>query len=467
MLATVRSSASGIARAAEAEAEVTVDRGTARLTRFANSFIHQNVAEDVEPRRAPGGARRPDGDRQARRPARRRSPGAARRRRARGRPASGRPTRTGRGSPPAAAAPGRRPLGRGDGRGRRQTSGAGLVADFVDAAGGLETAGCVLDERLGRRVCQQRRAAAVRSRRRRASRTASPGRRRPTAGRPRERPCPRDLDGRAGRRAGRRARPAGRQTRRDLEPGRYEVILEPQCVANMLPVPLRLRLQRPGGRGGPILRPRSARRSSTQRSRSATTRRTRGRSGCRFDVEGTPKRRLDLVARRRHVGACSTTRRTAARRPAPRAPATPSRAATRWGAARRSNLGRSAAGDRTTDELIGGVGRGLLVTDFWYTRILDPRTQVVTGLTRNGVWLIEDGRVVRPVSNLRFTQSYPRGAGPGRDVAAISRQRALIPSGFDDIPPRAEPAPGVLELHGRGEGLTRRQPCWRPGILHG
>ena len=36
----------------------------------------------------------------------------------------------------------------------------------------------------------------------------------------------------------------------------------------------------------------------------------------------------------------------------------------------------------------------MLVTDFWYTRILDPRTQVVTGLTRNGVWLIEDGSVV-------------------------------------------------------------------------
>ena len=63
--------------------------------------------------------------------------------------------------------------------------------------------------------------------------------------------------------------------------------------------------------------------------------------------------------------------------------------------------------------LVAGVERGLLVTDFWYTRVLDPRTLVVTGLTRNGVWLVEDGEVTAPVRNLRFTQSYPQALGPG------------------------------------------------------
>ena len=38
----------------------------------------------------------------------------------------------------------------------------------------------------------------------------------------------------------------------------------------------------------------------------------------------------------------------------------------------------------------------------------------MTGLTRNGVWLVEDGEIVRPVRNLRFTQSYPEALGPGR-----------------------------------------------------
>jgi predicted Zn-dependent protease len=63
--------------------------------------------------------------------------------------------------------------------------------------------------------------------------------------------------------------------------------------------------------------------------------------------------------------------------------------------------------------LVAQVGHGLLVTDNWYTRVLDPKTLVMTGLTRNGLWLIEDGRVTRPVQNLRFTQSYPQALGPG------------------------------------------------------
>jgi predicted Zn-dependent protease len=76
--------------------------------------------------------------------------------------------------------------------------------------------------------------------------------------------------------------------------------------------------------------------------------------------------------------------------------------------------------------------RGVLVTDFWYTRILDPRTQVVTGLTRNGVWLVEGGRVVRPVTNMRFTQSFLDALGPDA-VRGISRERALLLGGWDSI----------------------------------
>ena len=104
--------------------------------------------------------------------------------------------------------------------------------------------------------------------------------------------------------------------------------------------------------------------------------------------------------------------------------------ASAWGA-----LGANfilAAGDRSTADLIGGVERGVLVTDFWYTRILDPRTQVVTGLTRNGVWLIEDGRVARPVTNFRFTQSFVDAIGPGA-VRGIGSDPALIVSGWDSV----------------------------------
>ncbi len=82
-------------------------------------------------------------------------------------------------------------------------------------------------------------------------------------------------------------------------------------------------------------------------------------------------------------------------------------------------------GAASPDELVAAVERGLLVTDFWYTRILDPRTMVVTGLTRNGVWLVEDGRVVRPVTNLRFTQSYLDALGPGA-VKGVGSDATLI-----------------------------------------
>ncbi|MEV4537279.1 metallopeptidase TldD-related protein [Asanoa sp. NPDC049518] len=71
------------------------------------------------------------------------------------------------------------------------------------------------------------------------------------------------------------------------------------------------------------------------------------------------------------------------------------------------------AADGHTAALLSTMERGLLVTDFWYTRVLDPKTLVVTGLTRNGVWLVEDGEITRPVRNFRFTQSYPLALGPG------------------------------------------------------
>ena len=72
-----------------------------------------------------------------------------------------------------------------------------------------------------------------------------------------------------------------------------------------------------------------------------------------------------------------------------------------------------AGGDQSPEELVADVERGLLVTDFWYTRILDPKTQVVTGLTRNGTFLVEKGKITGAVRNLRFTQSYVDALGPG------------------------------------------------------
>jgi predicted Zn-dependent protease len=62
-------------------------------------------------------------------------------------------------------------------------------------------------------------------------------------------------------------------------------------------------------------------------------------------------------------------------------------------------------GRASRDELIGGVERGVLVTRFWYIRTLDPQTIMVTGLTRDGLFLIEKGKVTRAVKNMRWNES--------------------------------------------------------------
>ena len=63
-------------------------------------------------------------------------------------------------------------------------------------------------------------------------------------------------------------------------------------------------------------------------------------------------------------------------------------------------------GGQTTEQLIASVERGLYVTRFYYTRLAHNRGCVMTGMTRDGTFLIENGELTTPVKNLRFTQSY-------------------------------------------------------------
>ena len=92
--------------------------------------------------------------------------------------------------------------------------------------------------------------------------------------------------------------------------------------------------------------------------------------------------------------------------------------------------------DSSVSDLVAQVGRGLLISDLWYTRVLDPRTLVVTGLTRNGVWLIEDGQIAAPAQNLRFTQSYPQALAAGA-VLGIGTHSVGLPSGWEAMAYRA------------------------------
>jgi predicted Zn-dependent protease len=62
-------------------------------------------------------------------------------------------------------------------------------------------------------------------------------------------------------------------------------------------------------------------------------------------------------------------------------------------------------GTTSREELLKGVDRGVLITRFWYLRDLDPQTILATGLTRDGVFLVEKGEIKGPVNNFRFNES--------------------------------------------------------------
>ena len=62
-------------------------------------------------------------------------------------------------------------------------------------------------------------------------------------------------------------------------------------------------------------------------------------------------------------------------------------------------------GTRSTEELIAGCERGILVTHFFYVRSLEPRTVLFTGLTRDGTFLIEKGKITRALKNFRWNES--------------------------------------------------------------
>lgn len=73
----------------------------------------------------------------------------------------------------------------------------------------------------------------------------------------------------------------------------------------------------------------------------------------------------------------------------------------------------SSAPPVSVEDMIKDTPKGLLLGRFWYIRSVDPRSLLYTGLTRDGVWYIEDGKIQYPVRNFRFNQSVLRMLAPG------------------------------------------------------
>ena len=91
-----------------------------------------------------------------------------------------------------------------------------------------------------------------------------------------------------------------------------------------------------------------------------------------------------------------------------------------------NNLSLDGGGTTTTDEMVASTERGLLLTCLWYIREVDPQTLLLTGLTRDGVYLVEDGQVVGAVNNFRWNESpvdlLGRLTEVGRSIACLPRE---------------------------------------------
>ena len=193
------------------------------------------------------------------------------------------------------------------------------------------------------------------------------------------------------------------QNRIQLEPGDYEAVFEELAVAEIL------RIVSITGLGGEQVREgrsfmsgRIGEKVTGDRftlSDDALDERT---VGIPFDVEGSPKQTVPLVEK--GVARGPVYDRASAKAAGTRSTghaADRSRYAPGGHAANLSMAG----GTATREELIGAVRRGILITRFHYTNTPDPRAATMTGTTRDGTFLIEEGKVTRALANVRYTMS--------------------------------------------------------------
>jgi predicted Zn-dependent protease len=81
-------------------------------------------------------------------------------------------------------------------------------------------------------------------------------------------------------------------------------------------------------------------------------------------------------------------------------------------------------GGKTLDEIIRGTEKGILITHFWYINFLNPMRTMITGTTRDGTFLIEDGKMTDPIVNMRTNQSILEAFS---NIAEISRDQIVYP----------------------------------------
>jgi PmbA protein len=212
-----------------------------------------------------------------------------------------------------------------------------------------------------------------------------------------------------------------------LEPGEYPVVLEPAAVQDLLDFLGALAFNGLGhaeGRGALVGRL-GTRIAASAINLSDSTRfgRTLPRA---FDMEGVPKRPIPLIQDGIAHAVVHDTR-SAARAGGD---ARSTGHATAPGGAgfgpHPTNLVLIGGGAADERELAAPIERGLYVTRFWYVNAVHPKQTLLTGMTRDGTFLIEDGEVTRPVRDVRFTDSALRIL---EATEALSAAQRLVGSG--------------------------------------
>ena len=95
-------------------------------------------------------------------------------------------------------------------------------------------------------------------------------------------------------------------------------------------------------------------------------------------------------------------------------------------------------GDQTLEQMIKSTRRGLLVSFFWYIRVVDAMTLLNTGMTRDGLFLIENGEIAGPVQNFRWNDGPARGFN---NITALGRPVPMhIGEAYDNPGHRARAA---------------------------
>lgn len=145
-----------------------------------------------------------------------------------------------------------------------------------------------------------------------------------------------------------------------------------------------------------------------------------------IDFEGVPKQRVDLIrdgVATALVHDSATARRAGVASTGHALPQPNTTGPVAW------NL-FMAPGSSSRDALQAGIRRGLLVTRFHYINIVHPKKAILTGMTKDGTFLIEDGEIVGPVRNLRFTQSIPEAFSR---IEAISAETRLVGAEYTGV----------------------------------